>query len=85
MLTLSAQIKTMLMLEFECDMPNESTALDTFGDSLDRVNFIADLEQIYKVEISNDEVSNLVTVEDLIGVVAKHVTDSSTSNEAPKV
>lgn len=85
MLTLSSQIKTMLMLEFDCDMPNEATLLETFGDSLDRVNFIADLESIFAIQITNEEVSQLKTVEDLIGVVAKHVSYTKPRDEATKV
>lgn len=85
MLTLSSQIKTMLMLEFSCDMPNEATLLESFGDSLERMQFYLELEKTYMVVIPDEDLSQLKTVEDLIGVVAKYVSYSVTRNETKDI
>lgn len=48
---------------------NESTELTTLGDSLDFLEFLADIENAFKIELSTDQLVEASTVGELLNVI----------------
>lgn len=61
-------------LEIEQDKISEVTTFDELGaDSLDLVDVIADIESEYEVEISDEEIGRVKTVEDIEKLLSERI------------
>lgn len=69
-MSLQEQVLEVITKNMGCKIHSTADTLDSLGvDSLDRVEIVMDLEDEFSIEVSDEEMANLVTVADLINLV----------------
>jgi acyl carrier protein len=74
----SIEEQVLAIVEREFGIPpgriTADSRLHDHGDSLDWFSLLSELEEAFGIEISDDQSRQLVTVEDLLGLIRSHAT-----------